>query len=293
MSVDSIIFPHLHMAFQQVGSHASVFGISIAYYGIIISLGMVIAGAFVLYDANLHGKSQDDYLDVMIYGLIFGVIGARLYYVFFSWDYYKDNLLSIFNLRQGGLAIYGGIIAGIIAAIIVCKIKKLDFLEVADSVSFGLIIGQFFGRFGNFFNREAFGGYTDNLFAMLLPLSSVRSMDDVTLQMMEHAKTIDGVTFISVHPTFLYESLWSLGIFLILFFYRRIKKFRGEIFFMYLMLYGLGRFWMEHLRTDQLKILHTNIPVSQVVAAVAILISGIYLLYHYHKLHQEKEHRNQ
>lgn len=284
MSTDSILFQNLHIAFQNVGQSINLFGISVAYYGIVISIGMVIAGAFVLYDANRKGQVYDDYLDVLIWGLIVGVIGARAYYVIFSWDEYKDNLLNILRLRQGGLAIYGGILGGIIGAIIVCRVKKMHFFDVADSVALGLLIGQIFGRWGNFFNREAFGGYSDGLLSMQIPVDAVRDYTDITEEMMEHLVTVDGISFISVHPTFLYESLWNLGVFLFLFFLRRNKAFNGEIWFFYLALYGVGRMWIEGLRTDQLTIGNTSIAVSQALSAVLIIISLIYLIYHFIKL---------
>ena len=284
MSVDSILFQHLHIAFQSVGQKVTVFGIDIAYYGIVISLGMVVAGTFVLLDAKRKGQSTDDYLDVLIWGLILGVLGARTYYVIFSWDEYKDHLIDILKFRQGGLAIYGGVIGGIIGGIIVCHVKKLKFMDVADSAAFGLLIGQIFGRWGNFFNREAFGGYSDGLLSMQIPVDAVRDASDITSEMMSHVQTIDGISFISVHPTFLYESLWNVGVFCFLLFLRRKKAFDGELWFFYLALYGLGRMWIEGLRTDQLKFAGTNIPVSQALSGVLVIVSVIYLAYHFYKI---------
>ena len=281
MSIDSICFSKLHIFFRHVGQSFSLFGIDVAYYGVVIACGMVIAGAFVLYDANRKGQVYDDYLDVLIWGLIVGIFGARAYYVIFSWEEYRGHLLDILNFRQGGLAIYGGILGGIIGAIIVCRYKKMHFFDVADSVCMGLLIGQLFGRWGNFFNREAFGGYYDGLLSMQIPVDAVRDLSDVTPEMMDHLVEMDGISFISVHPTFLYESLWNLGVFLILFFLRRDKKFDGQIWFMYLALYGLGRIWIESLRTDQLKIPGTFIPVSIALSMVLILISAVYLITHY------------
>ena len=263
MNSDSIAFQKLHVLFPHVGQSISIFGLEVAYYGIVIACGMVIAGTFVLYDANRKGQVYDDYLDVLIWGLIVGILGARAYYVIFSWKEYQGHVLDILNFRQGGLAIYGGIIGGIIGAIIVCHKKKMPFFDVADSVCMGLLIGQVFGRWGNFFNREAFGDYSDGLLSMQIPVTAVRDPGDITTQMTDHLLTIDGIECISVHPTFLYESLWNLGVFLLLFFWRRNKHFNGEIWFLYLMLYGIGRIWIEGLRTDQLKMPGTNIPVSQ------------------------------
>ena len=283
MTENSIAFSHLGIFFREVGKNINLFGIDIAYYGIIISTGMVLAGAFVLYDGVRKKQKQDDYLDVLIWGLVVGVIGARAYYVIFSWDDYKDNLLSILAFREGGLAIYGGILGGIIGAIITCRVKKLNFFDVADSVCMGLLIGQLIGRWGNFFNREAFGGYSDGLLSMQIPVTAVRSADDITSEMMAHLVEFDGIKCISVHPTFLYESLWNLGVFIFLFFWRRRRKFFGEIWFMYLALYGVGRLWIENLRTDSLRTVFLGLRVSQLLSLVLIIISVIYLIYQYRK----------
>ncbi len=283
MNEQSIAFSHLGIFFHSVGKTINLFGLDVTYYGIVISAGMVIAGAFVLYDGCRKKQKQDDYLDVLIWGLIVGIIGARAYYVIFSWDDYKDNLLSILAFRQGGLAIYGGILGGIIGAIITCRVKKLPFFAVADSVCIGLLIGQSIGRWGNFCNREAFGGCSDGLLSMQIPLDAVRSVNDVTPQMMQNLVEFEGISFISVHPTFLYESLWNLGVFLFLFFWRRRRSFFGEIWFMYLGLYGVGRFWIESLRTDSLRTAFLGLRVSQVLSIVLIIISAVYLIYGFNR----------
>lgn len=270
-----INFPNLHIYLKNVGKSLDVFGFSIAYYGIAISLGMLLGILLILYRGKKAGIDEDAGLDVCIYSLLFGIVGARLYYVAFQWDLYKDNLLQIFNLREGGLAIYGGVLAGMIACIVVCKCKKLAFFQVADVVMPGVLVGQIMGRWGNFFNREVFGGYTDNIFAMELPLNAVRSMDDITQEMISHGRMVGDVMYVQVHPTFLYESLWNLALLLFMLWYTGRKKFDGELFFDYLFFYGLGRFWIEGVRTDQLKLWGTEIPVSQVVAVVMMVVSVI------------------
>lgn len=280
---DTIIFPNLHITLDHVGKTFTVFGFEIAYYGLIIAIGMVLAVALILKEAKRCGFSEDDWLDVCIVVIIFAVIGARLYYVAFSWDLYKDDLWSILNIRQGGLAIYGGVIAGILAGLVMAKIKKINFLEGADIAVLGLLVGQILGRWGNFFNREAFGQYNDGLFAMLLPMDAIRSMDDVTSEMLANVQLIDGVRYISVTPTFLYESLWNLGLLLILFAIRKKKLFHGQQFFLYLFGYGVGRFWIESLRTDQLILWNTNIAVSQALAAVLVVFSAISLIVLYRR----------
>ena len=175
--------------------------------------------------------------------------------------------MSILNLRQGGLAIYGGIIGAFTTVYFFAEKRKLSWLQMLDTACPGLALGQVIGRWGNFFNREAFGEYTDGLFAMQLPVSAVRS-GEITEKMWEHMEVIDGIQFIQVHPTFLYEGLWNLGVIICILIYRDHKKFNGELVLWYLVLYGVGRFWIEALRTDQLLIPGTKIPVSQVLAAI-------------------------
>ncbi len=268
----SINFPNLHIYLSNVGKTFSIGGFTIAFYGVIIAIGMLVGVSFILKEAGRVGFDEDKFLDVCIITIIVGVVGARIYYVIFSWDSYKDNLISIFNIRQGGLAIYGGILAGLLCLAIMCHVRRYEFLKVMDVVMYGVIIGQIFGRWGNFFNREAFGGYTDNIFAMQLPMDAVRSQLDITPEMIEHLVQIDGVNYISVHPTFLYESLWNIGVLIIMLYFRKRKAFQGEIFFIYLIGYGAGRFWIEALRTDQLLLWGTDIPVSRLLAAILVVL---------------------
>ena len=273
-----INFPHLGIYLNNVGKTISVFGFEIAYYGIIIGCAMLIGIFLASQEAKRTRQNPENYVDLGIIGIICGVIGARIYFVIFSWDMYKDDLLSIFYTRQGGLAIYGGIIAAVITVLVYAKVKKLSAPLIFDTVGPCILIGQMLGRWGNFFNREAFGGYTDSLLAMQLPLDAVRS-SDVTAQMQENLVTLDGVDFIQVHPTFLYESVWCLILLIIILVYRRHKKYDGEIFLIYLFGYGLGRMWIEGLRTDQLLLPIVNLPVSQILAGIVVVVTGILLLY--------------
>ncbi len=268
----SINFPHLGIYLEHVGKSISVFGFDIAYYGIIIGCSILLGLYLAQREAKRTGQNPDTYTDMVIYAIIVSVICARAYYVIFSWDHYKDNLLSIFNLRQGGLAIYGGIIGAVATVYVYSRVKKLSFPLLLDTACIGLVAGQILGRWGNFFNREAFGGYTDSLFAMRLPVSAVR-VNEITEEMWAHVQVIGGEQFIQVHPTFLYESIWNLGVLCFLYWYRDRKKFRGELFLTYVLGYGLGRVWIEGLRTDQLQIGSTGIPVSQLLAGVLILVS--------------------
>ena len=279
----SIIFPNLHITLDNVEKGFYIGSFFIAYYGVIIAIGMLVGVSFILKEAKRLGFNEDTFLDICIITIIVGVIGARIYYVVFAWDYYKDNPISVFNIRQGGLAIYGGVLAGIACVAVLCKVKKLNFLSVMDICLFGVVIGQIFGRWGNFFNREAFGKYCDGLFAMLLPLNAVRSQTDITAEMIEHLVQINGVDYVSVHPTFLYESLWNLCLLMIMLWISRRKRFEGQIFFIYLIGYGAGRFWIESLRTDQLKLWGTDIPVSQMIAGILVVLGcGLYC-YHLQK----------
>lgn len=268
----SIRFPHLGIYLPNVGKTISVLGFDIAYYGITIAIAMIVGISIALHEAKRTGQNQDTYLDLLMLTMLTSVLGARIYYVIFSWDNYKDNLGEILNIRNGGLAIYGGIIAGVITVFIYSKIKKMKFLQIADTVCMGLAAGQIIGRWGNFFNREAFGEYTNNLLAMQLPVSAVRE-NEITSAMWNHVVTIGGVEYIQVHPTFLYEGLWNLMVLLFLFWFRKRKKFEGELFFCYLAGYGVGRFWIESLRTDQLLLPGIHVPVSQMLSAVLVIVS--------------------
>ena len=273
-----ISFPNLGIYLKNVGKSIDLFGIEIAYYGIIIGTAILLGFWIAAREAKRTGQNPENYLDMGIIGVIAGIVGARLYYVIFSWDMYKDNLLDIFNLREGGLAIYGGVIAAVISVLVLAKVKHLSAPQIFDTIAMALLNGQMLGRWGNFFNREAFGGYTDSLFAMRLPLDAVRS-SDVTEQMRRHIERIDGVSYIQVHPTFLYESLWCAGLLIILFLYRKHKKYEGELFLMYLFGYGAGRVWIERLRTDQLVLPGIGFPVSELLAGCLVIVTGIMLIY--------------
>lgn len=203
----NINFPHLGIYLENVGKSISIFGFEIAFYGITIAAAMLAGLWIAMRTAKKTGQNPDMYFDMGMLAIFCALIGARAYYVVFAWENYKNNLLEIFNLRHGGLAIYGGVIGGAVAVYMFARMKKQKFLQLADTASVGLVLGQIIGRWGNFFNREAFGGYTDNLFAMQLPLDAVYSWD-VTPEMMENLRTAGGVQYIQVHPTFLYESLW-------------------------------------------------------------------------------------
>lgn len=268
----SINFPHLGIYLDHVGKSINIGGFEITYYGMIIAVGMLLGIWFIILEAKRTNQNQDFYLDLLIIAIVSGVIGARLYYVVFNWETYSGNLREIFDIRSGGLAIYGGMLFGMLGAAIFCKIKKTSFFKMADTACIGIVIGQILGRWGNFFNREAFGEYTNNFLAMQLPVSAVRK-SEITPQMLQHLITYNGVEYIQVHPTFLYECLWNILLLAVLMWYRRHKKSQGELFLMYLVGYGLGRAWIEGLRTDQLLLPGMGIPVSQVLS-VCLVVGG-------------------
>lgn len=276
MNSADIAFPNLGIYLENVPKNFSVFGLNIAFYGLIIGIGVMAGILMAAHDAKVTGQNPDDYWDFSIYAIVFSIIGARLYYVIFSWDNYKDDLTDIFKIWNGGLAIYGAVIAAFLTLLVYTRAKKLSFWQMADSGVLGLILGQIIGRWGNFMNREAFGDYSDGLLAMALPIDAVRR-HEITANHWEHVA--EGANYIMVHPTFLYESLWNLGVLIVLLLYRRHKKFQGEVALMYLAGYGIGRFFIEGLRTDQLLLPIVKLPVSQllgitlfVVCSAAILI---------------------
>lgn len=268
MNAGDIAFPNLGIYLENVPKSFTVFGFTIAFYGVIIGIGMMAGLMMALREAKVSGQDPEIYWDFFLYAVIFSIIGARIYYVVFAWDYYKDNLLSIFNTRNGGLAIYGAVIAAFLTLLVYSRVKKTNFMQMADTGVLGLILGQIIGRWGNFMNREAFGEYTEGLFAMRLPVAAVRA-NEITEKMAGHLA--EGINYIQVHPTFLYESLWNLGILVLMLLYRKHKRFHGEICLFYLGGYGIGRFWIEALRTDQLRWGHTDIAVSQVLGLVLFL----------------------
>ena len=253
----------------------NIFGIDVYWYGIIIACGMLLGLLVTLKEAKRTGQNTDFYIDTVIISTVVSILFARLYYVIFSWDYYKNHLNEIFSIRNGGIAIYGAIIGAILSAIIICRIKKQKFLKVADTFTFAFLIGQIIGRWGNFVNREAFGGYTDSLFAMRYLKEQV---SNIPQDVLDKIVNVNGVEYIQVHPTFLYESFWNIGVLIIIYILRKHKKFDGQLMAMYFIGYGLGRFWIEGMRTDSLMIGSANIPVSQVLSFILVIVFIIYTI---------------
>jgi phosphatidylglycerol:prolipoprotein diacylglycerol transferase len=293
----NINFPNLGIELKDVGSSIHIFGISIAFYGMIIALGMVMGYLVAEWQAKRTGQNPDLYLDFALYAIVLSVIGARVYYVVFNWKEYQDSPLEIFDIRNGGLAIYGGVITAVLTAFIYSKIKKISFGLLADTGCLGLITGQIIGRWGNFFNREAFGEYTNGLFAMQLNIKDVSSDYTMSLanlaqkfagkeqaynkilEIRNHTVDIAGATYIQVQPTFLYESVSNLILLILLILYSKHKKFNGEVILLYLLGYGLIRVWVEGFRTDQLFLFNSPIAVSQLLSGILVVVSFLIITY--------------
>lgn len=267
----SIRFPGLNLVLSYVPRSFQIFGMEFTIYGVLIAIGALLGIGLVTLEAKRNGEDQNKYLDMMIISLLASVVGSRLFYVVFSWELYRGNISGILDFRNGGYAFYGGLLAGFLAAAVFCRIAKMNFWKMADTVSLGILLGQIIGRWGNFFNRESFGEYADLPWAIQIPISAVRS-GEVSGNMRDNLLTINGISYIQVQPVFLYESLWCLILLLILLALRRKKKYDGELFMIYLAGYGLGRFFFEWLRTDKLYIPGTRIGVSLVISAALFII---------------------
>ncbi len=256
----------------------SIFGIDIEikFYGAIIAFGFLLAVLFGGRMAYKWKMSLDKMVDVLIYGTIAAIIGARLYYVFSKWDYYGTHLSEIPQIWEGGLAIYGGIIGGLVAAYFVCKVRKMNYFNLLDMATMSLLIGQGIGRWGNFTNQEAFGVNTDLPWGMW---SEKVAADVMRNQELYASKGFAVDPMLPVHPTFLYESIWCLlGFFVLYIICRKARKFSGQIALCYGIWYGLERTIVEGLRTDSLYIAGTTIRVSQAVSAALVVVCTVLLI---------------
>ena len=267
----NVSFPRigLDMNIDRVAFEA--FGVPVYWYGLLIALGFVV-GLIIASKVSIKlGESSDLVLDIALICGPVGVICARLYYVIFKWENYSGDLLSIFDFRSGGLAIYGGVIGAVLTALVLSKVKKKNALKVFDIGAVGLITGQMIGRWGNFFNQEAFGSNTSLPWGMTSP--GVKSyLEEI------QAEGVNVNPDVPVHPTFLYESLWCLATLVVLLvIVYKFYKFNGQVFFVYGGLYGLGRFWIESLRTDSLML--GTFRISQLVALAFVLICGFCYIY--------------
>lgn len=272
MNAGDIAFPNLGIYLENVPKSFRIFGFNIAFYGVIIGIGIVAGLLTAVQIAKKTGQDPEVYWDFAIYAVIFSIIGARIYYVIFAWDFYRDNLLGIFNIRKGGLAIYGGVIAAFITLFVYARVKKKNAFQIGDTAVPGLILGQAVGRWGNFMNREVFGEYYDGLFSMQLPIEAVRARD---ISERIAANIPEGANYIQVHPTFLYESVWCLAVFVLMLVCWKHKRFEGEICLLYFGGYGLGRFFIEGIRTDTLFVPGTAIAVSQALSLLMVLFAVV------------------
>lgn len=278
-----IIFPNLGIKINELNNVAiNLFGLNVYWYGLIIASAITIGILCVDHTLKKEGKSLDDIINFILIVLITSVLGARIYYVAFSWDYYKDHLGQILNFRAGGIAIYGAVIASILTAIIYCKVKKINFFWLADLFAPYLLLGQCMGRWGNFFNKEAFGSSTNSLFAMAIRCDAVKNIPNA---LMDQFIQIGEANYIQVHPTFLYESVGSFIIFLILLIIYKHKKYDGDVFAFYLMGYSFVRFFVEGLRTDSLYC--GPFRVSQLVA-IGLFLIGLVIFFASRIKHRDK-----
>lgn len=276
--MNTVSFPGFGLSFQVKSVAFRLFNWPIHWYGLIIATGFLLAVLFCGKRARRFGIEQDDILDLLLYAVPLCIIGARLYYVIFYLDRYrlKDGSLdfgAMIRIWDGGLAIYGGIVMAIIVAAVFCKKRKISFFSLADLGSYGLLIGQLVGRWGNFVNVECYGGPTDLPWRMGI------------------FETVNGVyQYSEVHPTFLYESLWNLvGLILLAFVLEKHRKFDGQIFFSYMAWYGLGRAWIEGMRTDSLYFFSTGLRVSQVLAIIFCVVAVVILAIQLHRPHSPEE----
>ena len=266
-------FPKLGIDKINISPYIDVFGFNIYWYGVIIALGMSLAVLYAFFNANKFGVDKNKMIDVVIVGIICGIVGARIYYVIFSLDDFSDNFWKIFDLRTGGLAIYGGIIFAFASGFLVCKYKKIKFLPLADMTSIGFLLGQGIGRWGNFMNIEAYGSHTD------LPWGMTSNEIPINIQ--------------PVHPTFLYESIWCILGFVLFNLLLRYRKFDGQVVLMYMAWYGFERFFVEGLRTDSLWLVPNVIRVSQLISIILFIVSVVLLIYiqfFYIKKHSDREY---
>ncbi len=268
----TVSFPGMGLEFEvdRVAFHLG--SLPVYWYGILIALGFILAIMYVSRRAKEFGIDADRMLDVVLGGAIGGIVGARAYFVLLQWDYYGQNLDQIFNTRSGGMAIYGGLIGGVLVGMLMCKLRKVKMLPALDLVAGGFLIGQCIGRWGNFINVEAFGGNTSLPWGMASP--------NITAYLSAHEAELEAIGMnidpnMPVHPTFLYESLWCLLGFVFLAWYVRRRKFDGEMILLYVMWYGAGRAVIEGLRTDSLMIPNTALRASQVLAIVLVGVAAV------------------
>ena len=256
--LSAISFPGLGIQIDPSPVAFTVFGKDIYWYGIIIAFGFIMAYVYMASNCKRFGLTSDHVIDMLIWAVPIGLVCARIYYCLFNWSLYRDNPISCLYVWEGGMAIYGGVLGGLLGLWIYSRLKKIPYTVICDVASFGVLIGQIFGRWGNFMNREAHGGETDSFLRMGL---------------------IEGGELRYYHPTFLYESLWNLVGLILMHRISKKRKFDGQVALVYFLWYGLGRAWIEGLRTDSLYLFGTGIRVSQLLAALFVVFSLAAFIY--------------
>ena len=292
-----ISFPNLGISFRNVPTYFigndpnasliyfSGFPVNIYLYAVSIVVAISLAALLGFWSAKVSGQKVDDYVDLLLVGVVLAFIGLRVYYVVFNWaDFRGQGFFNIFflGIRDGGLAIYGGIIGAAVAAAIMGARKNIPFSVMADTGAPSMLLGQAIGRWGNFFNREAFGGFSDGLLAMQIRYDQARLDAQRLRELYDTAVVyVSGERYLQVHPTFLYESVLNFAYMIALLIYRPRKRFDGEIVLLYFLGYGIIRFIIEGLRTDQMTLGGTGIPLNQVTAVLFIVVSLILLIMGY------------
>lgn len=276
--LSAINFPNLGLNFESVGYGISIFGIEISYYGILFGVAFLVGVGMILLEAGYTGQHVENYLELVLVATPVSIIGARIFYVLFSWAAYKNSLAHIVFCWEGGYAFYGGFFAAFVMILIFAKMRQMWTAEVLDTLTIGLVIGQAIASFGSFFNREGFGEYTEGIFAMQLPIEILR-ISDVTDKMRNHMTVVDGVRFVQVTPLFFYRVVICLLLFIGLYLYRKNKDFDGEIFLIYLVVDSASRFWMEGIRTDALYLPVLHWPVSKVLAGIIFVAAIVAIIY--------------
>ena len=282
--INHVQFPNLGIEVTINRVAFSVFGFDIYWYGVIFAFTIIRGASVALYLGKKLGINDDDFIDIIMLGTVFGIIGARAHYVAFA-PFEYETLWDMINLRDGGIGIYGGLIAGLFSGWFLCKWKKINFFDAADCIFTGFLFGQTFGRWANFMNQEAFGTNTDGLFGMISE-STTRYLARVAPSLAQQGITVD--PNMPVHPTFLYESVWCAIGFIILYRHFKNRKFRGEMLCMSGAWYGFGRFFIEGLRTDSLAT-NGGLRTSQIIAVVTVAAAVIFIVFNYMKINKKQE----
>jgi len=266
--LSAISFPGLGIQIDPSPVAFTVFGKDIYWYGIIIAFGFIMAYVYMSANCRRYGLTQDHVIDLLLWAIPIGLVCARIYYVVFNWSLYRENPISALYMWEGGMAIYGGVLGGMLGILIYSRIKRIPCPVLYDLSAFGVLIGQIFGRWGNFMNREAHGGETDSFLRMGL---------------------VEGGVLRYYHPTFLYESLWNLVGLILMHRLSKKRKFDGQMALTYFLWYGLGRAWIEGLRTDSLYLFGTGIRVSQLLAMLFVVFSLAAFFYVFKKKNPTEE----